>query len=99
MERRWGSCTIGTGRIRIADTLGTAPQHVIEAVVFHELVHLLESRHSARFRSLERLYPHHDLARNWLRGWSAGHAAADREAGRPFVEPDLDDEWDDAAFD
>jgi len=92
MQRRWGSCTVGTGRIRIADTLGTAPQHVVEAVVFHELVHLVEAGHTARFRALEALYPQHDLARNWLRGWSAGHAAAARESGRL----DLDsDDWDD----
>ena len=94
MQRRWGSCTIPTGRIRIADTLGTAPQHVVEAVVFHELVHLVETGHTARFRALESLYPQHDLARNWLRGWSAGHAAAAREAGH--AEPDLADDWDDA---
>ena len=97
MERRWGSCTIGTGRIRIADTLGTAPLHVVEAVVFHELVHLVEPGHTARFRSLEALYPQHDLARNWLRGWSAGHAAASREAGRAV--DDADDDWDDGPLD
>lgn len=107
MERRWGSCTIGTGRIRIADTLGTAPLHVVEAVVFHELVHLVEPGHTARFRSLEALYPQHDLARNWLRGWSAGHAAASREAGRAAAHSDADwdgddwdgDDWDDGALD
>lgn len=97
MERRWGSCTIQTGRIRIADTLGGAPLHVVEAVVFHELVHLVEAGHTPRFRSLEALYPQHELARNWLRGWSAGHAAASREAGRP--ERERDDDWDEAPVD
>ncbi len=94
MSHRWGSCTIDTGRIRISDTLARAPQHVVEAVVFHELVHLLEPGHTARFRSLERLHPDHELARNWLRGWSAGHAAArGRLAGPP------DDADGDAAID
>lgn len=95
MSHRWGSCTIGTRRIRISDTLARAPQHVVEAVVFHELVHLLEPGHTSRFRAIERLHPDHELARNWLRGWSAGHAAASGLAPQPLRDDQDDPEWND----
>ncbi len=96
MSHRWGSCSIDTGRIRISDALARAPQHVVEAVVFHELVHLLEPGHTARFHALERLHPDHELALNWLRGWSAGHAAARGALAGPLAEADQGFDWDGA---
>ncbi len=47
---RWGSCTLETREIRISERLRTAPPWVLDAVIVHELAHLLEPNHSPRFR-------------------------------------------------
>ncbi|WP_102337751.1 M48 family metallopeptidase [Collinsella provencensis] len=52
MKTRWGSCTPKTGAIRIASGLAAYPPECLEFVVAHELVHLLEPSHNARFHSL-----------------------------------------------
>ena len=60
--KRWGSCTLETREIRISERLRAAPDWVLDAVIVHELVHLFEPTHSARFRQLERRYPRRDEA-------------------------------------
>lgn len=52
MKTRWGSCTPKTGAIRINARLAAYPSECLEFVVAHELVHLLEPSHNARFRTL-----------------------------------------------
>lgn len=52
MKTRWGSCTSKTGAIRINARLAAYPLECLEFVVVHELVHLLEPSHNARFRTL-----------------------------------------------
>lgn len=52
MKTRWGSCTPKTGAIRINARLAAYPLECLEFVVVHELVHLLEPSHNARFRTL-----------------------------------------------
>lgn len=52
MKTRWGSCTPKTGAIRINARLAAYPPECLEFVVAHELVHLLEPSHNARFRTL-----------------------------------------------
>ena len=52
MKSRWGSCTPKTGAIRINGTLAAYPPECLEAVVAHELVHLLEPSHNERFHAL-----------------------------------------------
>ena len=69
---RWGSCTPATGTIRISHRLQKAPQYVIDAVVFHELIHLLEANHGPRFQVLMESFPKHKLAQEFLRGYSLG---------------------------
>ncbi|MDR0523978.1 MAG: M48 family metallopeptidase [Candidatus Methanoplasma sp.] len=49
MSSRWGSCTPGTGRIRLNSALEFCPRECLEYVVVHELAHLRESGHSPRF--------------------------------------------------
>ena len=41
MSTRWGSCTPGTGRIRINVRLAAYPPACLDYVVAHELTHLL----------------------------------------------------------
>ncbi len=52
MKTRWGSCTPKTGAIRINVRLAAYPPECLEFVVAHELVHLLEPSHNARFHAL-----------------------------------------------
>lgn len=69
---RWGSCTTATGAIRISDRLRAVPGWVLDAVLVHELVHLLEHEHSRRFRELEGRYPRRDEAETFLDGFALG---------------------------
>lgn len=55
---QWGSCNTGNGNISISVWLGAFPEECIEYVVLHELVHLLEPGHNARFYGiLDQHYP------------------------------------------
>jgi predicted metal-dependent hydrolase len=51
MKTRWGTCNIQAKRIWLNLELITKPQHCLEYVIVHELVHLLERLHSDRFWS------------------------------------------------
>ncbi|MGN0075463.1 MAG: M48 family metallopeptidase [Parafannyhessea sp.] len=52
MTSRWGSCNVRTGRITLNTELAAHPVPSIESVVVHELCHLLEPSHNARFHAL-----------------------------------------------
>lgn len=52
MKTRRGSCTPKTGAIRINARLAAYPPECLEFVVAHELLHLLEPSHNARFHAL-----------------------------------------------
>lgn len=52
MKTRWGSCTVQTGKIRLNLRLARKPEACLEYVLVHELCHLLEPSHNARFHSL-----------------------------------------------
>lgn len=49
MKTRWGSCNIQAQRIWLNLNLIKKPTPCLECVMVHELVHLLETRHNARF--------------------------------------------------
>ncbi|GEC99109.1 hypothetical protein KVA01_12640 [Kocuria varians] len=76
---RWGSATPSTGTIRIAHRLAQAPEWVLETVVLHELVHLLEAHHNERFWSLARRHPRANDAAQFLDGvaWAESHGAGE----------------------
>jgi predicted metal-dependent hydrolase len=58
MKTRWGSCSVKTGAIRLNISLAERPPECLEYVLVHELTHLLETSHNARFKSLlEGFYP------------------------------------------
>ncbi len=64
---RWGSCT-SHGHIRLNWRLVHLPQDLVEYVIVHELAHLKEMNHSARFWAVvESIYPEHKAARKALR--------------------------------
>ncbi len=72
MGRRWGSCTPLDRTIRISDRLRSAPGYVLDAVLVHELAHLLEAGHGPRFHALADRAPEAERARGWLEGYEAG---------------------------
>lgn len=65
---RWGSCTSAEGTIRISARLQGAPQYVIDAVLVHELAHLLVSDHSPEFYELANRFPRQSDADLFLKG-------------------------------
>jgi predicted metal-dependent hydrolase len=52
MKTRWGSCNISKKRIWINLELAKHPKACLEYVVVHEMTHLLEHSHNARFKCL-----------------------------------------------
>ena len=79
MTTRWGSCTTGEGTIRLSDRLRTMPSWVIDYVLLHELAHLLEPNHNARFWGWVDLFPRSERAKGYLEGIAAA-ANLDLEA-------------------
>ena len=70
-QHRWGSCTPADGTIRLSDRMAGFPSWVVDYVIVHELAHLLEAAHSARFWELVNAYPLTERARGFLmaKGW------------------------------
>jgi predicted metal-dependent hydrolase len=71
-NKRWGSCTLDTGEIRISERLRVAPAWVLDAVIVHELAHLIEPNHSPRFKELEARFPRRHDADVFLDGYALG---------------------------
>lgn len=58
MTSRWGSCHTGKGVIKLNSELARRPLPMLEYVLVHELVHLWERGHNARFYSfMDRYLP------------------------------------------
>ncbi len=68
---RWGSCTPGDRTIRLSQRLERMPGWVIDYVIVHELAHLLEPGHDAKFWAWVDRYPQAEKAKGYLLGWSA----------------------------
>jgi len=68
---RWGSCTPGDRTIRLSERLNGMPTWVIDYVLVHELAHLLEPGHDAKFWAWVDRYPQAEKAKGYLLGWSA----------------------------
>lgn len=73
--RRWGSCTPADRSIRLSRRLQLMPAYVLDAVLLHELAHLLEPDHGPRFKALVAGYPREAEAAAFLAGWAAAEAA------------------------
>ncbi len=79
MKTRWGSCTPSARTIRLNTELATKPPVLLEYIVVHELVHLLEPSHNARFVALMDRY---------MPDWRTHRDELNREPGRePVSEP------------
>jgi predicted metal-dependent hydrolase len=52
MRTRWGSCHPAARSIRLNTDLAKKPRECLEYILVHELIHLIEPTHSARFVAL-----------------------------------------------
>jgi predicted metal-dependent hydrolase len=67
MKTRWGSCNPAAKSIRLNTDLARKPAECLEYIVVHELVHLLEPTHNARFVALmDRFMPQWKTCRELL---------------------------------
>jgi len=65
---RWGSCT-SAGSLSFSWRLILAPPFVLDYLAAHEVAHLVEMNHSARFwRVVGRICPSMERAKKWLDG-------------------------------
>lgn len=67
MKTKWGSCNHRAGNIRLNTELVKKPKDLVEYVVVHEMLHLMEPTHSDRFIALlDRWWPQWQEARREL---------------------------------
>jgi predicted metal-dependent hydrolase len=52
MKTKWGGCNTRARNIRLNTELVKKPKDLLEYVVVHEMLHLIESTHSERFVEL-----------------------------------------------
>lgn len=52
MRTRWGSCNVSSASIRLNTDLAKKPSQCLEYIIVHEMMHLLEPTHNARFIAL-----------------------------------------------
>ncbi len=52
MKTKWGSCSRTSPNIRLNTDLAKKPQECLEYLVVHEMVHIIEPTHNARFIEL-----------------------------------------------
>lgn len=58
MKTKWGSCNSRAGTIRLNTELVKKPKDLLEYIIVHEMVHLIEPTHSDRFIAiLDEHYP------------------------------------------
>ncbi len=74
MKTRWGSCSTKPRTIRLNIELARLSPEYLEYVLVHELVHLLEPSHNARFKALMDRY---------LPGWRGTRKSLNLRLSRP----------------
>jgi predicted metal-dependent hydrolase len=71
-QARWASCSPGSKEIRVSSRLRQCPEWVIDAVLVHELAHLQEADHSARFYEIADRHPRQSDSGTFLDGYALG---------------------------
>ncbi len=71
-RRRWASCSPASREIRVSSRLRQCPEWVIDAVLVHELAHLIEADHSAAFYDLANRHPRQAECALFLDGFALG---------------------------
>jgi hypothetical protein len=100
-KSQWGSCTPATGEIRLSSRLTQFPSWVLDYVIVHELAHLVEFHHNAKFLALVDQYPKAERARGFLTGvhYAPDSNGSDPEADSEAVDVDVDVDVDEVAVD
>lgn len=74
MRTKWGSCNISAKRIWINVELAKKPSRCLEYIVVHEMVHLLERHHNARFVAfMDQFLPQWRSCRSELNKYPLAH--------------------------
>lgn len=74
MKTKWGSCNATAGTIRLNTELAKKPSECLEYLVLHEMVHLIEPKHNARFVALmSRFMPDWQHRKQTLNRLPIGH--------------------------
>ncbi|HVB50154.1 MAG TPA: M48 family metallopeptidase [Acidimicrobiales bacterium] len=71
-QARWASCSPASREIRVSSRLRQCPEWLIDAVLVHELAHLQEADHSARFYEIAHRHPRQDDSALFLDGYALG---------------------------
>lgn len=66
MHTRWASCSMPGARIRVSHRLGDAPDEVLDAILLHELAHVVEQGHGPAFHALADRDPARSEVDAWL---------------------------------
>lgn len=56
MKTKWGSCNHSAGTIRLNTELTKKPKECLEYIIVHEMAHLIEPTHNARFVGIMDLF-------------------------------------------
>lgn len=90
MTTRWASCTPADRTIRVSERVRPMPSWVLDYVLLHELAHLLEPSHNARFWHWVDRYPRAERAKGYLEGVSAAASWSIDACGSPAVGDEVD---------
>ena len=71
-QARWASCSPASREIRVSSRLRQCPEWVIDAVLVHELAHLQEADHSAKFYEIANRHPRQNDSELYLDGYALG---------------------------
>jgi predicted metal-dependent hydrolase len=82
-HHRWGSCSLADRTIRISKRLAEVPDWVLDAVLVHELAHLLRGDHDDVFDELVGRYPRTADAALFLEGLQHGLEMGREGLGSP----------------
>jgi hypothetical protein len=74
---RWGSCSYYSREIRLSHRLRAVPEWVLDAVLVHELAHLVHPNHSPAFHATANRFPRHHEAGIFLAGYGLGLSGPD----------------------
>jgi predicted metal-dependent hydrolase len=96
-KSQWGSCTPATGEIRLSSRLTQFPSWVLDYVIVHELAHLIEFHHNAKFLALVDQFPKAERARGFLTGVHYSPDGRVDEAADDAIDDAVDDAVDDGA--
>ena len=71
-QARWASCSPASREIRLSNRLRQCPEWVIDAVLVHELAHLQEVGHTARFHEIANRFERQEESGLFLEGYALG---------------------------